>query len=212
MNDLKLTRATFNQNKYWTKPLVYVSNTPTADSVELFDQNGYDLTDLEQKYAKSNMGNDKGHRYRKALKEEWFTQPEKTTGAVLNHACLFERKSYNGAALEQLQKWAKTNNLLYKLISMRSKWGMDFSMDYVDESGNAFEVFHWEYDGFSFDEINDKKSYIEEKFLSIDWDEAGKEMLQRKNEWHHLGFFEQSDWKCKFFGIEKERFKMVIWS
>ena len=44
-----------------------------------------------------------------------------------------------------------------------------------------------------------------------DWDERAKTMLERKDEWHKLGFFEQSAWKTKFFGIEKERFKMVLW-
>ena len=34
---------------------------------------------------------------------------------------------------------------------------------------------------------------------------------ERKEEWHSLGFFEQSDWKTNFFGIDKERFKMVLW-
>jgi len=38
-----------------------------------------------------------------------------------------------------------------------------------------------------------------------------KQLLDRKEEWYKLGFFEQSDYKTKFFGIEKERFKMVIW-
>jgi hypothetical protein len=36
-------------------------------------------------------------------------------------------------------------------------------------------------------------------------------MIRRKSEWHHLGFFEQSAWKTEFFGMEKERFKMVLW-
>ena len=41
--------------------------------------------------------------------------------------------------------------------------------------------------------------------------EFTKVMLERKEEWHSLGFFEQSEWKTRFFGIEKERFKMVLW-
>ena len=81
-----------------------------------------------------------------------------------------------------------------------------------DAKGNTFEIFHWEFDGFDFGEINAKKQEIEKQFASIDWDDAGKEMLKVKDQWHHLGFFEQSDWKCDFFGIEKERFKMVIWN
>ncbi len=215
MNDLTLTGNRLNQNGHWKKVLtwpLYNGGVPTADLINLFDQNGYDLTELEQYYAKANVNPGMSHRYHKALKQDWFTQEEKTTGAILNHSLLFERKGYTGAALDQLKEWAKKNNLIYKLIAIRPKWGLDFSIDYVDNEGNAFEIFHWEFDGFDFGEINAKKQEIEKTLSSIDWDDAGKEMLKVKDQWHHLGFFEQSDWKCKFFGIEKERFKMVIWN
>jgi hypothetical protein len=52
---------------------------------------------------------------------------------------------------------------------------------------------------------------MEEFLLNQDWDDRARVMLERKPEWHELGFFEQSAWKTKFFGIEKERFKMVLW-
>jgi hypothetical protein len=94
---------------------------------------------------------------------------------------------------------------------MRPKWGLDFSIDYCDKDGNVFELLHWEYDGFEYNEIADKKIKMEEFLLNQDWDERAKTMLERKDEWHGLGFFEQSDWKTQFFGIDKERFKMVLW-
>jgi hypothetical protein len=47
--------------------------------------------------------------------------------------------------------------------------------------------------------------------LKVDWDDAAKNMLKAKDQWHHLDFFSQSDWKCQYFGIVKERFKMVLW-
>ena len=62
-----------------------------------------------------------------------------------------------------------------------------------------------------YQEIADKKEKMEEFLLNQDWDERAKTMLERKEEWHKLGFFEQSEWKTKFFGIDKERFKMVLW-
>ena len=52
---------------------------------------------------------------------------------------------------------------------------------------------------------------MQEFLLNQDWDERAKTMLERKDEWHKLGFFEQSEWKTRFFGIDKERFKMVLW-
>jgi hypothetical protein len=84
-------------------------------------------------------------------------------------------------------------------------------MDYVDEQGNVLEVLHWEYDGFEYEEIQEKKLKNEPKLLDIDWDDASKQVLARKQEWYNLDFFEQSAWKCDYFGIERERFKMVAW-
>ena len=74
-----------------------------------------------------------------------------------------------------------------------------------------FELLHWEYDGFDHNEVADKKDIMDEFLVNQDWDERARTMLERKNEWHKLDFFEQSEWKTEFFGIEKERFKMVLW-
>ena len=49
------------------------------------------------------------------------------------------------------------------------------------------------------------------RFMNYWQTETFKEELAHKNQWHHLDFFAQSDWKCNFFGIQRERFKMVIW-
>jgi hypothetical protein len=208
---IRLENNSFSPIGYWTKQLeVY---EPCASSVALFDQNGFDLTEIEIHYADVNAALPEYHRkHRVALKTPWFTQEDIFEGPVLNHSLLFERKAYAGAALEQLKEWAKTHPLLYKIIAMRPKWGLDFSMDYVDHDGNAFEILHWEWDSFDYDEIEKVKKTIEPILLRIDWQEAAKEMLQQKNKWHHLDFFAQSDWKCNFFGIPKERFKMVVWN
>lgn len=211
MNYLDLTDHQFNQEGYWNRPLDSL-NPPMAHDLALFDQNGYDLTDLEQRYAEINLTPAKPHReHRRAVKAPWFTQPDRMEGAVLNHSLLFERKGYAGAALEQLERWAQTNPLVYKIIRMRPKWGLDFSMDYADRDGNVFEVLHWEYDGFDFDEVAERKRQLEVKFAATDWDDAAASILKLKDQWHHLDFFAQSDWKCDYFGIVKERFKMVIW-
>ena len=37
-------------------------------------------------------------------------------------------------AVKQLQTFAKSNPLLYKLINYKTKWGLDLSIDYVDEN------------------------------------------------------------------------------
>ena len=213
MFSVVITDSEFDSNGYWDKPVEKIVYLPTAEDLALFDQNGYDLTDLEKHYAYSNWTKPKKHReHRVALKQPWFTQElPAIEGAVLNHSLLFERKGYTGAALEELKFWAKELPLIHKLIAMRPKWGLDFSMDYVDRTGNAFEILHWEFDSFDYEEICAVKEFAEPKIQAIDWVDAAKNLIKYKDEWHSLDFFAQSDWKCNYFGIPKERFKMVIW-
>lgn len=209
---LALTNNRFNPNPYFCNPIDQ-EFLPSTEQTELFDQNGYDLTPLERLYTEANGQSGHWHRPNHyTLKRDWFIDEKNSvTGAHVNHALLFERKGYAGAALAQLERWAQHNNLIYKIIKMRPKWGIDISVDYVDAEGNVFELLHWEYDGFDYQEIADKKMSIEKFLLTVDWNSAAAEMIRRKSEWHHLGFFEQSAWKTDFFGIEKERFKMVLW-
>ena len=212
---LSITTNKFEQSGYWSNPIPnYLQQWPlfpTPEYVDIFDQNGYDLTALEVLYARANNAITTVHRYKMTLRVDWFQETYKMSGAVLNHSFLFERKGYEGRAAEQLKEWTERNPLLHKLLSYRPKWGLDFSMDYVDKDGNCFEILHWEYDGFSCDEIQQVKELIEPKLLAIDWDDAGKQLLERKTEWHSLDFFAQSDWKCNYFGLMPERFKMVAW-
>lgn len=209
MNDIILTNNKFDPIGFWSEPVGKLLFIPTHEDLDLFDQNGYDLTVLEQHFMSTNAQSHRAHR--SALKKPWFTQPIKLEGAVLNHSLLFERKSYNGPARDQLLHWSKKLPLVHKVLSIRPKWGLDFSMDYVDNIGNVFEILHWEYDGFDYEEIQKIKEYIEPILLGIDWDHAAHGILNHKDEWYHLDFFAQSEWKCKYFGVPNERFKMVIW-
>lgn len=209
---LTVSSNQFDPNGLWDKPVEKIVFIPTAEDVALFDQNGFDLTDLEKHYAYSNWNKPKKHReHRSALKETWFEQAHTVEGAHLNHSLLFERKGYTGAALEELQRWAKDLPLINKVIALRPKWGLDFSMDYVDRKGNAFEVLHWEWDSFDYLEIEAVRQTVEPVLKNIDWTDAGQKILAAKDQWHHLDFFQQSDWKCAYFGVPKERFKMVAW-
>lgn len=212
MSDLTLTSHTWNPDGFWRNP-IEPNVCPSPDWVNLFDQNGYDLTPIEIMYSEVNGHAHSIHRNHThvAIKYPWFTQPEKTHGSVINHALIFERKTYDGEALKQLQSWATQLPLLYKVIRMRPKWGLDFSMDWADDQGNVFETLHYEFDSFDYAEVAELKRMLDHKLLTTNWDAAAQELLRRKSEWHHLGFFEQSDYKCGFFGLPSERFKMVMW-
>jgi len=210
---LHLTDNRFNTDPYWTERIKSVFACPPKETVEFFDQNGYDLTKLEQLYAVANGANTTRHRNSEhiTLRQTWFTDDSPESGPHINHAVMFERKGYSGEALQQLTTWASYRPQFHKLIAMRPKWGLDFSIDYADRDGNVFELLHWEYDGFQYDEIQAKKTKMEEFLVNQDWPDRARVMLERKSEWHALGFFEQSEWKTQFFGIDKERFKMVLW-
>ena len=205
------TGNTFNPAASWSNPITKYK-LPSIHCVDLFDTNGYDLTDLEQDYAEVNTPAI-DHRYKKAIKRTWFTTQEPIIeGVHINHALLFERKGYSGAALEQLNSWSNEIPVISKLIKIKSKWGIDLAIDYVDRRGNAFEVFHYEWDDFNYEAVLNAKLKIEKLVATVDWKAAAEELLERRSEWASLPFFEQSDWKCNFFNIEPEKFKIIIWN
>ena len=238
MNGLNLTNNKLDPAGYWVKALKSFIDLPTVggqmlypgpEFLGLFEQNGYEMTELEQWYAKeARIEMQKHYSSQTCLKKEWMTQDVYSyyvgssalytsndtglyEGAHLNHCLLFERRGFSGEALEQLKAFATKNTLIYKLIKMKPKWGFDFSMDYADREGNVLEVLHYEYDGFDYDDIKEKQEKHERIFLSIDWNNAAKKLIHHRDEWSSLEFFEQSAWKCKYFGLDNERWKMVVW-
>lgn len=210
---ITLTSNQFSTSRTWSKPIEHELTAPIEhpDWIDIFDQNGYRLTKLESHYAGANNHPTVKHGHEVCIRQDWFVDKKVLTGPHLNHAFLFERKGYEGEALEQLKEFAKKNNLIHKLINYRGKWGVDFSMDYVDSQGNSMEIIHFEYDSYYINEIEEIKEIVEGKMLSTDWELATKLVLERKDEWINLEFFDQSKWKTDFFGLPAERFKCNAW-
>ena len=180
------------------------------NSVDLFDQNGYHLTKAEQAFLVRNGYQPIVRRHEDCLRHDWILW-DKRDGAHINHCDLFERKGFGDQALDQLYAIAESNNpMLYKLIKMKPKWGIDISIDYVSKD-HVFEVFHYEWDAFEYDAVIEKKLEIEKFVLNLDWDKVALELIELKDQWYHLDFFEQSKWKTDFFGLSPEKFKNVIW-
>lgn len=232
----------FDKNGYWSNPIpeefIDYDFLESNKCVYLMDQNGYDLSPLEIEYYKFNNHkvidkvNNPGlnchiieskfpelfiHRNLKhiSLQKPWFTQKAKNSNYVLNHSMLLERKGYDGAALEQLKKFAKRNPLINKVINISPKWGMDFSLDFVSSSDSvestAFEILHFEWDSFDYNEVERMKYKVETIIRTTDFDKGAKELLERKSEWVNLEFFEQSHYKTSYFHLPDEKFKIVIW-
>lgn len=247
VNDLIKRPAKFIENGFWTVPIpeteIDYDLLESNRCVSLFDQNGYDLTHLEQLYARYNLpicdsydklqGNNSPvitiHRsvQHTSIQTPWYvqhTEGDKKEGYVLNHSFILQRFGYQGEAKEQLLKFAKRNPLIYKVINITPKWGIDFSLDFVkapkskmndneseDSDFECFELLHYEHDSFNYKDANEIKYRLEGVIETTNFDEVAIDLINKKSEWINLEFFEQSDWKCKYFNIPNERFKMVTW-
>lgn len=199
----------FDKQPCWFLPVFNL--IPTADMFDSFDQNGYDMSPIEQKYAAIHDRKTTDVRWRVALADDWFDYDRDVVGAHINHAQLYQRKGFIDSAKRELLQWVDEMPLIWKAIKIKPKWGIDISIDYVDNDGNVFEVFHYEWDDFTLSTVEQKKQQLEQIISTTDWDDVAIEMLKRKDQWYDLGFFEQSKWKSDFIGLPPERFKLVMW-
>tara|TARA_R110002049_G_scaffold226259_4_gene398327 strand:- start:2471 stop:3100 length:630 start_codon:yes stop_codon:yes gene_type:complete len=207
---MKLTKNKLNRNAYFLDPIDNVEILKDPKCVDLFDQNGYHLTEAEQAYLLYNGYSAIERRHEDCMRYDWLTW-DKREGAHINHSDLFERKGFYSVALEQLSVIAEEYNpMLYKLVKMKPKWGIDISIDYVSPNA-VFEVFHYEWDSFDFDKVLEKKLEIENFVLNQDWDNVAKKLWKKKKDWYDLDFFEQTQWRTDYFGLSPEKFKNVIW-
>lgn len=206
---MKLTNNQFYTQGYFINPTADIKVLENKQSVNLFDQNGYHLTEAEQSFIPGSTFELVDRRVEDCIRKDWFTW-DKREGAHINHSDLFERKGFSGEALDQLEKYAESNPMLYKLIKMKPKWGIDISIDFVSKN-RIFEVFHYEWDSFNFNDVQDKKLEIEKFILSRDWNDTAEEIWDLRNEWINLNFFEQTNWRTDYFNLSPEKFKDVIW-
>ena len=206
---MKIANTNLNSEAYFLDPTEEVNILKDPLSVDLFDQNGYHLTEAEQCFLAYNGYEPIVRRHEDCLRYDWILW-DKKEGAHINHSDLFERKGFADVALEQLTAIAPYNPMLYKLIKMKPKWGIDISIDYVSENA-VFEVFHYEWDSFEYEAVIEKKEEIEAFVLNQDWDEVAKTLWRKKEEWYNLDFFAQTNWRTNYFGLSPEKFKNVIW-
>jgi len=211
MKEIKILKSSFDKKGFWKKELAETSILSDTNCTNLFDQNGYHLTAIEQAYADISNYDLSLRREDWVIHKPWMSW-DKNTGAHFNHCELFERKAFSGRAREQLIKYSGINPMLWKVIKMQPKWGIDVSIDYVDRAGRVFEVFHYEWDDFNYETVQAKKQQIENFVLSKDWDEEAEKLWELRNEWINLNFFEQSEWKTDYYELEPENFKNIIWT
>lgn len=207
---MKVAKNNLRKEAYFLDATEEIQTLKDPNCVDLFDQNGYHLTKAEQAYLIRNGYDAIERRHEDCLRHDWIVW-DKREGAHINHSDLFERKGFEDQALDQLEAIAdQWNPMLYKLVKMKPKWGIDISIDYVSEDA-VFEVFHYEWDAFNYDLVIEKKQEIEDFVINQDWDDIAIELWKKKDEWINLDFFEQTKWRTDYFGLSPEKFKNVIW-
>ena len=206
---MKITANKLRSESYFLDPTEEIDILKDSNCVDLFDQNGYHLTKAEQAFLTYNGYKPIERRHEDCLRQDWIVW-DKREGAHINHSDIFERKGFKSNAYDQLVAIAEVNPMLYKLLKMKPKWGIDISIDYVSKDA-VFEVFHYEWDAFEYDAVMEKKHEIEYFVLNQDWEEVANKLWKIKDKWINLPFFEQTQWRTDYFGLTPEKFKNVIW-
>jgi hypothetical protein len=193
-------QPTFTNTPYLTNPI----DQQLVEQLRLdhFDKDGYEVpTPLERCFYEA-QGVDLNCeiQYHIAPVQEWFKDTEYSeSGLVLDHCMLLKRYSIQGAARHQLELAAEDRPILNKLLGIKPKYGIDFSLDYITHD-ICMEVIHIEQDFDNIEDANTAKERLEHIIETTDWQAGAEELLARKAEWEHLSSDDHSDYKAQFFG------------
>jgi len=192
--------AQFNETPYLTKPIPQ----QLVDTLSLkdFDKDGYEVpAPLERAYYEAEgieLNNE--IQYHVAPVIPWYLDADDAeVGLVLDHCMILQRFAFAGQAKEQLERAVYTRPIIQKLLSIKPKWGVDFSLDYVDH-GIVMEVIHIEQDFSSLEEALDAKERLEHIIETTNWYKGVHELLHKRAEWENLSSDDHSDYKAQFFG------------
>ena len=170
------------------------------DTVSCFDNDGFELSVLEQSFYKENnfpLHNFLNHN---CFQVKWFTMND--DNFVLDHSLLLERKCFDGEAKEQIEFHSKQFPQLLKYLKLKPKWGIDFSLEYYEDN-LYIEVLHIEYDYYNFDKAVEAKDKFQTKLLATDWNDFLSTLKKKKEEWVNLKGFQQNDYKARLWGLPK---------
>lgn len=171
-------------------------------SLKDFDKDGFEIpAPLECEYYKANSVElNLEIQYHIAPVKPWYIdETDSEHGLVLDHCMLLQRYAFAGDARLQLEALIERRPIVQKLLGIKPKWGIDFSLDYVSKD-IVMEVIHIEQDFTNLEEANEAKMKLENIIENTDWLDGAKQLIKRKAEWEHLSSDDHSDYKAQFFG------------
>lgn len=197
---LKKCDVSFTSHPFLTKS---ISDKDLASlNLKHFDKDGYEVPALIERayYIAEGVELNNEIQYHIAPVQEWYRDLEDAEqGLVLDHCMLLTRYALSGEAREQVQLAAKQRPILNKLLGISPKYGIDFSLDYVDHD-ICMEVIHIEQDFVDYSEANAAKERLELIIETTDWEQGARDLIACKSKWIDLSSDDHSDFKAQFFG------------
>ncbi len=189
----------FEPRPFLTKPIAkqWLLNS----RLENFDKDGYEIERLERFYYSINSVKlNTEIQEHSAPAQAWYIDGDfSEQELILDHCMILTRYAYDGEAKEQIEEICESKPVMQKLLRIRPKWGIDFSLDYITHD-TVMEVLHIEQDFLDYNDAVLAKTKLEDIVDNTDWEAGVKELIERKSEWENLCSDDHSDYKAKFFG------------
>lgn len=183
-------------------------------SLRDFDKDGYEVpATLERAfYDAQGIKLNYDIQYHVAPVKPWYIDLEDSEqGLVLDHCMLLQRFALGGSAFSQVQETVQSRPILQKLLNIKPKWGIDFSLDYVS-TDIVMEVIHIEQDFDNLENAQEAKEKLEYIIENTDWLAGAKKLIDNRNEWEKLSSDDHSDYKAQFFGWHRAFDNLKVFS